>query len=721
MKRSLLLLFLAFAGVAHGQKFSDFTAETSPAGTDHVVGYRTAGVAGGNRRFTLSTLNTYFSANLSLDWARITAGKPTTLAGYGITDALTSVTAASTYLTQATAASTYQPLVAAGTTGQYWRGDKSWQTLDKSAVGLGNVDNTSDAAKPISTATQTALDLKASLAAIAAVNASGVNTDGLIDWSQLVNVPAGFADGTDDGAGGGGGTVTSFSAGDLSPLFTTSEATATTTPALTFTLTNAAQNAVFAGPATGGTGAPAYRALVAADIPSAIATDAEVTSAVSAVTPTSLGLVIGTNVQAYDADLTTYAGITPAANTQTLLGSANYAAWRTNLGLVIGTNVQAYDADLDDLADGSLTGSKVGTGISGDNVTSGTVADARIDAAIARDSEVTSAVSGKANTAGGNTFTGTQTLDKIAWAAQNGSTVAGAGTLTLSGSYSVNFATFSGSTATIALPAASGSHTITVHGLSTYNSGTQTITVPSLIRPESDPDTATTSFTVPASTGAYWTAQFTCINGAWVKFSVVGDTLGQSSGSVSDTAYDATSWNGDTTTAPSKNAVRDKFETLIIGTHVQAYDADLTTWAGITPGSGVATALGNAVDASGGVASYARVANTQTSTHASPSTTTPLSPTWTGDVHTVWYGATGTINLPAAAGYTGRGILIYNTGAFTVTVDANGSEVIVRDGTAQTGGVSMTLSSGAGNYVALISDGARWVTVGYKGTLAAGS
>ena len=50
----------------------------------------------------------------------------------------------------------------AGTTAQYYRGDKSWQTLDKTAVGLANVDNTSDANKPISTATQTALTGKAS-------------------------------------------------------------------------------------------------------------------------------------------------------------------------------------------------------------------------------------------------------------------------------------------------------------------------------------------------------------------------------------------------------------------------------------------------------------------------------------------------------------------------------------------------------------------------------
>lgn len=43
-------------------------------------------------------------------------------------------------------------------------GSASWQALGKSDVGLGNVDNTSDAAKPVSTATQNALDLKADLA-----------------------------------------------------------------------------------------------------------------------------------------------------------------------------------------------------------------------------------------------------------------------------------------------------------------------------------------------------------------------------------------------------------------------------------------------------------------------------------------------------------------------------------------------------------------------------
>lgn len=64
-------------------------------------------------------------------------------------------------------------------------------------------------------------------------------------------------------------------------------------------------------------------------------------------------------------------------------------------------------------------------------------------------------------------------------------------------------------------------------------------------------------------------------------FATVSSVERAGSGGVSDTAYDASSWDGVTTIAPSKNAVRDKLEALTLGGAVDdtAYSS---SWNGVT-------------------------------------------------------------------------------------------------------------------------------------------
>ena len=65
----------------------------------------------------------------------------------------------------------------------------------------------------------------------------------------------------------GFGTVTSVSSGNLSPLFTSSVTSSTSTPNITFAPINQAQKLFYASP-NGSTGTPSFRAIQASDLPS---------------------------------------------------------------------------------------------------------------------------------------------------------------------------------------------------------------------------------------------------------------------------------------------------------------------------------------------------------------------------------------------------------------------------------------------------------------------
>lgn len=124
---------------------------------------------------------------------------------------------------QATAIAAKENALPTGTAAQYLRGDKTMQPLNASTVGLGNVNNTSDASKPVSTAQQAALDTKEPT--IAAGNTTQY-WRGDKTWQTL---PTG---------GGGGMTNPMTTAGDLIVGGTGGTPTRTAAGTLNYVLTS---------------------------------------------------------------------------------------------------------------------------------------------------------------------------------------------------------------------------------------------------------------------------------------------------------------------------------------------------------------------------------------------------------------------------------------------------------------------------------------------------
>jgi hypothetical protein len=191
--------------------------------------------------------------------------------------------------------------------------------LGKSDVGLSNVDNTSDLGKPISTATQTALDLKAPLASPALIGtptaptaSAGTNTS-QIATTAFVGTAIGNLI---NGAPGALDTLNELAAAlGSDPNFAT-------------TITNALANKQ--------------------------PLDAELTAIASLTSAADKMPYFTGSGSASLADL--------SAAARSLLDDISFSAMRSTLGLVIGLDVQAYDLDLLAVANLSTTGIITRTG-----------------------------------------------------------------------------------------------------------------------------------------------------------------------------------------------------------------------------------------------------------------------------------------------------------------------------------------------------------------------
>lgn len=98
--------------------------------------------------------------------------------------------------------------------------------------------------------------------------------------------------------------------------------------------------------------------------------------------------------------------------------------------------------------------------------------------------------------------------------------------------------------------------------------------------------------------------------------------------------------------------------------------------------------------------------------YASGNTTNPLTVSFDTATWIHFAGNTKELDLPAASGYVGRGIIIHFNGSYVATCDPNGSEVIYIAGVAMSAGEALIATGTAGQVAILYSDGTNWGTLG---------
>jgi hypothetical protein len=265
---------------------------------------------------------------------------------------LTSTLAA--YLTAASAASSYQPLstnltaLAANNAAYYLArgshtGTQPLSTISGLGTGIASAlavnagvagapvmfDGAGGTPSSLGLLNATGLPLATGVSGVLAIShgGTGTATPGLVAGTHVTITgtwPNQTINATGGGGGGGGGTVTSVGL-SLPALFTVTGSPVTTSGTLTATLATQSANLVLAGPATGTAAAPAFRSLVADDIPTIPSGKVSGLGTLATQSGTFSGTSSGTNTG--DQDLS---GLVVKANN--LSDLVNAATARGNLG-----------------------------------------------------------------------------------------------------------------------------------------------------------------------------------------------------------------------------------------------------------------------------------------------------------------------------------------------------------------------------------------------------